>query len=91
MGTRLRLKASRNLSGFTPEIQKIFRAMQRYGVIVADNGSDMYISGTMDARWNNDVLNPAFRALTADDFEVVQLGWGQSAAPTTPSNLRVVR
>ena len=32
--------------------------MKRYGLIVADNGSDMYISGTMDARWNNDVLNP---------------------------------
>ena len=34
--------------------------MQRYGLIVADNGSDMYISGTFDTRWNNDVLNPAF-------------------------------
>ena len=90
MGTRLRLKPSKNISGFTPEIQRIFRAMKRYGLIVADNGSDMYISGTMDARWNNDVLNPAFRALTADDFEVVQLGWKPSAlAP--PTNLRIVR
>ena len=51
----------------------------------------MYISGTMDPRWNNDVLNPAFRALTADDFEVIQLGWGQALPPTAPSNLRVVR
>lgn len=34
----------------------------------------MYISGTMDAPWNNDVLNPTFRSLPADDFEVVQLG-----------------
>src|SRR4029079_559577 len=56
-------------------IQNIFRAMQRYGLIVADNGSDMYISGAMDSRWNNDELNPAFRALTAADFEVVRLGW----------------
>ena len=56
--------------------------MKRYGLIVADNGSDMYISGTMDGRWNNDVLNPAFRSLTADDFEVIQLGLGQRhAAP----------
>ena len=54
--------------------------MKRYGLIVADNGSDMYISGTMDARWNNDVLNPAFRALTADDFEVIQLGWRDDPA-----------
>jgi len=75
MGARLRLKSSRDLSGFPPEAQKILRAMQRYGLIVADNGSDMYISGTFDTRWNNDVLNPAFRSLTASDFEVVQLGW----------------
>jgi hypothetical protein len=90
LGTRLRLKASRDISSFTPEVQRIFRAMKRYGLIVADNGSDMYISGTMDARWNNSVLNPAFRALTADDFEVVQLGW-KGSAPTAPSNLRIVK
>ena len=58
MGARLRLKASRNISGFTPEVQRIFRAMQRYGLIVADNGSDMYVSGTYDTRWNNGVLTP---------------------------------
>jgi len=75
MGARLRLKASKDLSGYTPEIQRIFRAMQTYGLIVADNGSDMYVSGTMDARWDNDVLNPAFASLTADDFEVIRLGW----------------
>ena len=53
----------------------------------------MYVSGTMDARWDNDVLNPAFRALTADDFEVLQLGWGQgaSSAPSAPTNVRIVR
>ena len=38
--------------------------MQKYGLIVADNGSDMYITGTFDTRWNNDVLNPAFATLT---------------------------
>lgn len=91
LGARLRLKASKDISTFTPEIQRIFRAMKRYGLIVADNGSDMYISGTMDGRWNNDVLNPAFRALTADDFEVIQLGWGQSAPPQPPTNLRIIR
>jgi hypothetical protein len=92
LGARLRLKASKDIGGFPPDVQRIFRAMKRYGLIVADNGSDMYISGTMDARWNNDVLNPAFRALTADDFEVVQLGWGSGGAPPTPpKNLRIVR
>lgn len=90
MGARLRLKAGRDISGFRPELQRIFRAMQRYGLIVADNGSDMYISGTMDPRWNNDVLNPAFRALTADDFEVIDLGWGQRRLPNPPANFRRV-
>lgn len=80
MGARLRLKA--NVGGADPALRtsdpnarKIFRAMQEYGLIVADNGSDMYISGTFDLRWNNDILNPAFSTLSANDFEIVQLGW----------------
>ena len=80
MGARLRLKPGKNLSAFAPDVQRIFQAMKTYGLIVADNGSDLYVSGTMDARWDNGVLNPAFSSLTADDFEVVQLGWGQSMA-----------
>lgn len=93
MGARLRLKPTVKLSGFRPEIQKIFRAMQRYGLIVADNGSDMYISGAFDPRWNNDILNPAFRSLTANDFDVVELGWrggstGPCSAPGAASPLQ---
>ena len=80
MGARLRLKAGTNISAFTPEIQKIFRAFKKYGLIVADNGTDMYISGTYDTRWNNDVLNPAFGALKVSDFEVVQQGWKPSVS-----------
>jgi hypothetical protein len=87
MGARLRLKSSRNLSTFTPEAQRIFRAMQRYGLIVADNGSDMYISGAYDTRWDNGVLNPAFGALTAADFEVIKLGFG--SAPIAPTHLQI--
>ena len=80
MGARLRLKASVNgadpaLRSSDPNMQKIFRAMQKHGLIVADNGSDLYVSGTFDTRWNNDILNPAFALLSASDFEVVQLGW----------------
>jgi hypothetical protein len=90
MGARLRLKASKDLSGHRPEIQRIFRAMQRYGLIVADNGSDLYVSGAMDERWDNDVLNPAFHGLTADDFEVVRLGW-RGNPPSPPKNVRIVR
>jgi hypothetical protein len=92
MGARLRLKtnvggADPALRTSDPHVQKIFRAMQRYGLIVADNGSDMYITGTFDTRWNNDILNPAFSLLTASDFEVVQLGWnpGPSAPPALAS------
>ena len=90
MGARLRLKASKNLSTFPAEMQRIFRAMQRYGLIVADNGSDMYITGTMDARWNNSVLNPAFSALSASDFDVVKLGW-KPTLPRPPANVRIIR
>ena len=90
MGARLRLKASRDLSGFPPEMQKIFRAMQRYGLIVADNGTDLYVTGTYDPRWNNSVLNPAFHALTANDFDVVQLGYVPSTPPTMPTNVRFI-
>ncbi|GAB3384026.1 hypothetical protein GCM10027432_14860 [Lysobacter fragariae] len=84
MGARLRLKTSVNgadpaLRTSDPIARKIFRAMQKYGLIVADNGSDMYISGTFDVRWDNGVLNPAFGALKASDFEVVKLGWKPSA------------
>ncbi len=92
MGTRLRLKASKDLSGFPPPMQRVFRAMQRYGLILADNGSDMYISGATDPRWDNGgVLNPAFRALTAGDFEVIELGWKGATAPGAPTNVRIIR
>lgn len=94
-GTRLRMKASKDISGYPAPMQKIFRAMKKYGLIVADNGSDMYISGAFDPRWDNGVLNPAFHSLHANDFEVVKLGWTGGVAPTppppcapgTPSNL----
>ena len=84
MGTRLRLKASRDLSGFPAPVQRIFQAMKSYGLIVADNGSDMYVQGTYDTHWENDVLNPAFATLKVSDFEVVQLGWQPTGLPTDP-------
>jgi len=87
MGARLRLKPGIDITQRTSDlnVQKIFRAMQKYGLIVADNGSDMYISGTYDTRWNNDILNPAFSNLTANDFEVIQLGY--NPAPAAPASL----
>ena len=86
MGARLRLKT--NVGGLDPvlrtsdpNVQKIFRAMQKYGLVVADNGSDMYVTGTFDPRWNNDILNPAFAKLSASDFEVIRLGWRPISDP----------
>jgi hypothetical protein len=87
MGARLRLKAGKDISGFTPEMQKIFRAMKTYGLIVADNGSDMYVSGTYDTNWNNSVLNPAFAALSASDFEVIKLGWNPAPASASLTSI----
>ncbi|MGH8027096.1 MAG: Calx-beta domain-containing protein, partial [Pseudoxanthomonas sp.] len=84
MGARLRLKT--NVGGADPALRtsdptsrKIFRAMQKYGLIMVDNGSDLYISGTFDVRWSNSTLNPAFATLKASDFEVIQLGWKPTA------------
>ena len=76
MGARLRLKPPVDLSAHPPLVRRILRALQTHGLLLADNGSDLYIQGTMDPRWDNDLLNPAFATLTADDFEVVELGWG---------------
>jgi hypothetical protein len=90
MGARLRLKTSVGgadpaLRTTDPTSRKIFRAMQKYGLIMVDNGSDLYISGTFDVRWNNGTLNPAFATLKASDFEVIQLGWKPSVTNATLS------
>jgi hypothetical protein len=51
MGARFRLRADFDLGGFTPRARTILRAMQRYGLILADNGSDWYVQGTRDGQW----------------------------------------
>ena len=72
MGMRLRLKAGFNISSFSPANQVLLTALKKYGMIMADNGSSMYISGAPDARWdNNDLHN--LGSITASDFEVVQM------------------
>ena len=72
MGARLRLKASFDISGFSPANQVILTALKRYGMILADNGSGIYLSGAPDDRWDNDDLH-ALKHLTAADFEVVNM------------------
>jgi hypothetical protein len=83
MGMRLRLKASFDVSKFSAANQVILKALQQYGMIMADNGSNMYISGAPDERWSNDDLH-SLDQVTASDFEVVQMSpiYTQSNLPT---------
>ena len=73
MGMRLRLKSGFDISSFSATNQVILTALKQYGMIMADNGSSMYISGAPDDRWSNDDLHN-LTSLTASDFEVVALG-----------------
>ena len=75
MGARFRLKDGVDISSYPDQVRRIFQAFKTYGLIVADNGSDFYISGAYDVRWDNDILNPAFGDLHASDFEMIELGW----------------
>ncbi len=73
MGLRVRLKADFEIGGFSPNVQVILRAMKRYGMLVADNGSDWYVSGAPDPRWDDDELR-ALGDVKGSDFEVVYTG-----------------
>src|SRR6266436_4284643 len=73
MGLRLRLKASFDISGYPADDQVILTAMKKYGLILADNGSAIFISGAPDNSWNNTNLN-LLKQITASNFEVVQTG-----------------
>ena len=73
MGMKVRLKASFDISSFTPAMQVILRAMRKYGMILADNGSNWYFSGAPDMRWSDDELNQ-LKTLRGSNFEVVQMG-----------------
>ena len=99
MGMRMRLKANYDISGFSPQVQVILSAMKKYGLIMADNGSSMYISGAPDSRWDNDALHDLGQ-VPASAFEVVKMDTvytasnvPQDAAPTinsftaTPGNV----
>jgi hypothetical protein len=70
MGMRVRLRADFEIDGFGPRAQVILLAMQRYGMILADNGSPWFFSGTSDPRWDDDELNQ-LKSLRGSDFEVV--------------------
>jgi hypothetical protein len=71
MGMRLRLKANFDISSYSAANQVLLTAMKKYGLIMADNGSNMFISGDSDSRWDNDDLHN-LGGVTASDFDVVQ-------------------
>lgn len=72
MGMRVRLRADFPITGFAPEVAAILVALKKYGLILADNGSDNFISGAPDPRWNNDTLRQLMRVKTRD-LEVVEM------------------
>ncbi len=86
MGMRMRLKASFDISGFSPTNQVILKALQQYGMILADNGSAIYITGMPDNNWNNNDLS-ALESVAASSFDVIQVNplYTPSNVPTGPS------
>lgn len=70
MGQRFRLKASLDVSSYPPRVQTILNALKKYGMFLADNGSDWYITGAPDERWDNDELRLLGR-VQGSDFEAV--------------------
>jgi hypothetical protein len=86
MGMRMRLQASYNISSFPPQAQTILAALKKYGMIMADNGSSMFISGDPDNRWNNDDLG-TLKSVPASAFEVVLIDplYTPNDVPTGPA------
>jgi hypothetical protein len=79
MGMRMRLKSSFDVSGFSAKNQVILNALKKYGMIMADNGSSIFISGAPDDRWDNNDLH-SLSTVKASDFEVVSMGTAYTAA-----------
>ncbi len=86
MGQRFRLKAGFDTTGFPASVQPILRAMKKYGLIVADNGSNWYFSGAPDDRWSDDDLN-SLKQLQGSDFEAV-LSVDAAGNPIRPAAVR---
>jgi len=71
MGMRLRLKSSYDISGFSAQMQVILTAMQHYGLILADNGSSLFVTGVSDSRWGSDL--DSLKTVPGSAFELVQM------------------
>ncbi|HTT61763.1 MAG TPA: hypothetical protein VMG35_07975 [Bryobacteraceae bacterium] len=85
MGMRMRLKAGFDISGYSPANRVILTALKKYGMILADNGSAIYISGMPDKHWNNDDLS-ALKSITASNFDVILMNpvYTPANVPTGP-------
>jgi hypothetical protein len=86
MGMRMRLQASYDISSFPPQSQVILAALQKYGMILADNGSAIYITGDPDSRWDNDDL-ASLKTVPASAFDVILISplYTASDVPTGPA------
>ena len=73
MGMRVRLKASFDVSPYPVEVQVILRALKKYGMILADNGTGWYVTGAPDERWDDDRLG-GLKQVPSSAFEVVRMG-----------------
>ena len=73
MGLRVRLKADYDISGFPKQARVILKALKKYGMIVADNGGDWFVTGAPDSRWDDDDLN-TLKRVKGSDFEAVDTG-----------------
>jgi hypothetical protein len=73
MGMRVRLKASFDISKYSPPLQVILRALKKYGMFVADNGGGWFLSGAPDPRWSDDQLG-MLKTIKGSSFEVVRMG-----------------
>jgi hypothetical protein len=82
MGMRIRLKSTYNISGFDANMQVILTAMQKYGLILADNGSALFVTGASDSRWGSDL--DSLKTVPASAFEVVLMTpvYTNNSAPT---------
>jgi hypothetical protein len=87
LGARMRLKPETDISGYPAHMQRIFQAMKTYGLIVADTGTDMYITGTYDPLWDNGELNPYFDDFTAANFDFIARGWHPADPPVNREQL----
>jgi hypothetical protein len=72
MGMRVRLKKDFDTSKFPRHVQVILRCLQQYGMILADNGSNWFISGSPDSRWDDDALH-TIKQVNGSDFEVLRM------------------